>query len=69
MSATPLASSPHVPLRSRVAGGAALVRTAGDSIPPAGLVLIGILSVQAGAGVAKNLFAVLPPSAVVCCAC
>ncbi|WP_046468559.1 EamA family transporter [Allosalinactinospora lopnorensis] len=52
-------------MRSRVAGGAALVRTAGDSIPPAGLVLIGILSVQAGAGVAKNLFAVLPPSAVV----
>ncbi|MBB4932412.1 inner membrane transporter RhtA [Lipingzhangella halophila] len=45
--------------------GAALVRAAGDSIPPAGFVLIGILSVQAGAGVAKNLFAVLPPSAVV----
>ncbi|RNL85245.1 EamA family transporter [Halostreptopolyspora alba] len=45
--------------------GVALVRAAGDSIPPSGMVLVGILSVQAGAGVAKNLFAVLPPSAVV----
>ncbi len=45
--------------------GATLVRAAADSVPPAGLVLVGILSVQAGAGVAKHLFAVLPPSAVV----
>ncbi|WP_344100249.1 EamA family transporter [Nocardiopsis rhodophaea] len=29
------------------------------------MILIGILSVQAGAGIAKNLFAVLPPSTVV----
>lgn len=45
--------------------GVALVRAAGDSIPPSGMVLVGVLSVQAGAGLAKNLFAVLPPSAVV----
>ncbi|MGH8793995.1 MAG: EamA family transporter [Stackebrandtia sp.] len=35
------------------------------AVPPAGLILIGILSVQVGAAVAKNLFDVLPPSAVV----
>ncbi|PSK96748.1 inner membrane transporter RhtA [Murinocardiopsis flavida] len=35
------------------------------SIPPTWMVLIGIVSVQAGAGIAKNLFGVLPPSAVV----
>ncbi|WP_133743741.1 EamA family transporter [Actinorugispora endophytica] len=43
----------------------ALARTAGDTIPPTWLVLVGILSVQLGAGVAKNLFGVLPPGAVV----
>ncbi|MEO3870751.1 EamA family transporter [Nonomuraea sp. B12E4] len=42
-----------------------LLRTAADSIPPSGLVLLGILSVQLGAGFAKELFAALPPSAVV----
>src|ERR687897_648447 len=36
-----------------------------DSVPPPGLVLLGILSVQLGAGFAKNLFEELPPSAVV----
>ena len=41
------------------------LRALGDSIPPTWMVLVGIVSVQAGAGVAKNLFAVLPPSAVV----
>ncbi|SDK49691.1 inner membrane transporter RhtA [Nonomuraea maritima] len=41
------------------------LRTAADSIPPSGLVLLGILSVQLGAGFAKELFAALPPSAVV----
>nr|WP_312863408.1 EamA family transporter [Spinactinospora alkalitolerans] len=44
---------------------AALTRAAGETIPPTWLVLIGILSVQLGAGIAKNLFGVLPPSAVV----
>ena len=36
-----------------------------DSVPPPGLILLGIVSVQVGAGLAKNLFAVLPPGAVV----
>ncbi|MDE3723704.1 EamA family transporter [Nocardiopsis sp. N85] len=40
-------------------------RTAAEAIPPVWLVLVGIVSVQTGAGVAKNLFEVLPPSAVV----
>jgi inner membrane transporter RhtA len=50
---------PDLPRRS------ALLRAAGDSIPPSGLVLLAILSVQMGAGLAKNLFGQLPPSAVV----
>ncbi|OLT30349.1 transporter [Nocardiopsis sp. CNR-923] len=36
-----------------------------ESAPPVWLVLVGISSVQIGAGVAKNLFGVLPPAAVV----
>lgn len=44
---------------------AALVRAAGTAIPATWLVGVSILSVQFGAGVAKNLFAVLPPSTVV----
>ncbi|MFF3670387.1 EamA family transporter [Microtetraspora malaysiensis] len=43
----------------------ALLRAASDSIPPPGLVLLAVLSVQVGAGLAKNLFAELPPTAVV----
>ncbi len=35
------------------------------AIPPPALVLLGVVSVQVGAGIAKHLFAVLPPSAVV----
>ncbi|WP_407940498.1 EamA family transporter [Nonomuraea montanisoli] len=42
-----------------------LLRTAAGSIPPSGLVLLGIFSVQLGAGFAKELFGALPPSAVV----
>lgn len=42
-----------------------LLRTAADSIPPSGLVLLAIVSVQLGAGFAKELFTALPPSAVV----
>ncbi|WP_188193889.1 EamA family transporter [Nonomuraea sp. SYSU D8015] len=42
-----------------------LLRTAADSIPPSSLVLLGIVSVQLGAGFAKELFTALPPSAVV----
>lgn len=40
-------------------------RAALDSIPPPGLILLGIVSVQVGAGLAKNLFGLLPPAAVV----
>ncbi|MEV5410586.1 EamA family transporter [Thermopolyspora sp. NPDC052614] len=43
----------------------ALLRAASDAIPPPGLVLLAIMSVQLGAGLAKNLFAQLPPSSVV----
>ncbi|MEV0970508.1 EamA family transporter [Microtetraspora glauca] len=55
------------PFRARRAGAGpgALLRAASDSIPPPGLVLLAILSVQVGAGLAKNLFAELSPSAVV----
>ena len=42
-----------------------VLRAASDAIPPPGLVLLSILSVQLGAGLAKNLFGTLPPSAVV----
>ncbi|TMR22150.1 EamA family transporter [Nonomuraea turkmeniaca] len=42
-----------------------LLRAASDSIPPSSLVLLAIFSVQLGAGFAKELFATLPPSAVV----
>lgn len=45
---------------SRLSPGAVL-----DSMPPVWLILIGIVSVQTGAGVAKNLFEALPPAAVV----
>ncbi|WP_405147853.1 EamA family transporter [Sphaerisporangium sp. NBC_01403] len=43
----------------------AFVRTAAGAVPPSGLVVLAILSVQIGAGLAKNLFTQLPPSAVV----
>lgn len=36
-----------------------------EAVPPVWLVMVGIVSVQTGAGVAKNLFDVLPPAAVV----
>lgn len=40
-------------------------RIALEAIPPVWLVMVGIVSVQTGAGVAKSLFESLPPSAVV----
>lgn len=42
-----------------------LARTAIGSVPPSGLILLGIVSVQMGAALAKNLFGVFPPTAVV----
>lgn len=41
------------------------IRTAVDAIPPSGLLVLSIFSVQLGAGLAKQLFTTLPPSAVV----
>jgi inner membrane transporter RhtA len=64
MTATPASASagPYRPDRIRPG---ALLRTATGAVPPSGLVLLAILSVQIGAGLAKNLFTQLPPSAVV----
>lgn len=42
-----------------------LLRAASDAVPPSGLVLLAVLSVQVGAGLAKNLFTQLSPTAVV----
>ena len=49
--------------RSRAAGRARILSL--GSVPPPALILLGIISVQVGAGLAKNLFDRLPPSAVV----
>lgn len=40
-------------------------RTLAGAVPPPGLILLGIVSIQVGAALAKNLFGVLPPTAVV----
>jgi inner membrane transporter RhtA len=55
---------------SEASGGAfgrrvGAVRAAAGSVPPSVLILLGILSVQLGAAVAKNLFAAMPPAGVV----
>ncbi|MFC3994457.1 DMT family transporter [Nocardiopsis sediminis] len=65
MSAHATANASPRPLRIGLPPVGALLRAAGDTIPPTWMVLIGIVSVQMGAGIAKNLFGVLPPSAVV----
>ncbi|MFC4062029.1 DMT family transporter [Planomonospora corallina] len=46
-------------------GPGALIRAATGAVPPSSLVMLAILSVQIGAGFAKELFTQLPPSAVV----
>ncbi|NRQ30380.1 DMT family transporter [Nonomuraea sp. NN258] len=51
--------------RPRLPDAGRLLRNAAGSVPPSGLVFLGIVSVQLGAGFAKELFAALPPSAVV----
>ncbi|MGA8115266.1 MAG: EamA family transporter [Actinocatenispora sp.] len=43
----------------------ALGRTVVGAVPPPGLLLLGIVSIQIGAALAKNLFGVMPPTAVV----
>lgn len=51
---------------ARLSGGLSRsARAAAGAVPPPGLILLGIVSVQVGAGVAKQLFGVLPPSGVV----
>lgn len=52
------------PQRLGARAGAALRGTV-DAVPPPGLIMLGIVSVQVGAGLAKELFHVLPPAAVV----
>jgi inner membrane transporter RhtA len=50
----------------RLPGGPArALRAAADAMPPPGLILLGIVSLQVGAGLAKILFGALGPSAVV----
>ncbi|GIH99902.1 EamA family transporter [Planobispora takensis] len=56
---------PAEPYKPGLPRPGAVLRAASDAIPPSGLVLLAILSVQIGAGFAKDLFAQLPPSAVV----
>ncbi|MEV8631060.1 EamA family transporter [Streptosporangium sp. NPDC051023] len=56
---------PAEPYKPGLPRPGALLRVASDAVPPSGLVLLAILSVQVGAGFAKDLFAQLPPSAVV----
>ena len=51
--------------RIRVAGLPALAGRALGSVPPPAMVLLGVVSVQLGAAVAKNLFAVAGPSGAV----
>ncbi|HEY8478905.1 MAG TPA: EamA family transporter, partial [Spirillospora sp.] len=48
----------------RARAAAARVLSLG-SVPPPALIILGIISVQVGAGLAKDLFDRLPPSAVV----
>ena len=56
---------PYDGLGPRPTGLGGILRSAAGSIPPAGLVLLSIFSVQLGGGFAKDLFSSLPPSAVV----
>jgi threonine/homoserine efflux transporter RhtA len=48
-------------LRPRVRG----MRLSYGSVPPPALILLGIVSVQVGAGLAKNMFATVSPNAIV----
>nr|WP_225878312.1 EamA family transporter [Spongiactinospora rosea] len=65
MTAHPM-TGPAEPYRPGLLGrGGGLLRAAADAVPPSGLVLLAILSVQVGAGFAKDLFAVLSPAGVV----
>ncbi|MGS2644823.1 EamA family transporter [Streptosporangium sp. LJ11] len=56
---------PAEPYKQSLLKPGALLKAASDAVPPSGLVILAILSVQVGAGFAKDLFSQLPPSAVV----
>ncbi|WP_436759885.1 EamA family transporter [Streptosporangium sp. V21-05] len=56
---------PAEPYKRGLPRPGALLKAASDAVPPSGLVILAILSVQVGAGFAKDLFSQLPPSAVV----
>ncbi|SDR25989.1 EamA family transporter [Thermostaphylospora chromogena] len=58
-------AGPGEPYRRGLPRPGELARAAAGAIPPSGLVLLAVLSVQIGAGFAKDLFSQLPPSAVV----
>lgn len=60
-----LAEAPGPSLRRAPGSGSRLRMLSLGSVPPPALILLGIVSVQVGAGLAKNLFDRLPPSAVV----
>ncbi|WP_037559100.1 EamA family transporter [Spirillospora albida] len=60
-----LAEAPGPPLRRAHGPGSRSRALSLGSVPPPALILLGIVSVQVGAGLAKNLFDRLPPSAVV----
>lgn len=49
----------------RCRGRAGRIRPSFGSVPPPALILLGVVSVQVGAGVAKNLFARSSPEAIV----
>lgn len=61
----PGASGAHSAGQFRPWSPGALARGASDAVPPPALVLVGVVSVQVGAGIAKQLFSQLPPSGVV----
>lgn len=49
----------------RIGGGAGRLRAAAGRVPPTGLVLAGVVSVQVGAAIAKGLFDTLGPGGIV----
>ena len=58
------ATAGSAPARTRSGGPAAAVNAAFRVVPPPALLLVGILSVQVGAGLAKHLFADAPPAGI-----
>lgn len=61
----PRKTAPRKTLSWKALSPGTLLRNGADRVPPTALVLLGIVSVQLGAGVAKQLFAQVPPAGVV----